>query len=123
MRDRDRLDFIRKLDAGQSERATPAPQTTRSEIRASAFTPTAFREEGERTHPAKHDVSLIEVENGDGRTFANVRDSDVALLAQFSWGMEDGEAFTNLCDVYGLRVTMDYVINHPAIVFGSHSCN
>jgi hypothetical protein len=68
-------------------------------------------------------VTLIEVYNGDKRTFAKVRDRDVALLAPFQWRMQDGDAITELHDVYELTVSMDYVIAHPSILYGSHSAN
>jgi hypothetical protein len=65
-------------------------------------------------------LKLIEVNNGNKRTFAEVRDRDVELLSHLAWRMEDGEAITDLQDIYQLRVSMDFVINNPNVIYGSH---
>ena len=57
------------------------------------------------------------------RAYARVRDKDVALVSQFQWHYQDGMAFAELHDVHELIVSIDYLISHPAIAYGSHSAN
>ena len=59
----------------------------------------------------------------NARAYARVRDKDVALVSQFQWHYEDGIAFAELYDLYELTVSIDFLINHPAIAYGSHSAN
>jgi hypothetical protein len=63
------------------------------------------------------------IKSGAGFVYALVRPQDIALISQFAWRWQDGEAITDLCDMYLLTVSMDRLIAHPELTSGSHSVN
>jgi hypothetical protein len=85
--------------------------------------------EGKQQTPAANvkkspDLKLVRIQIVNvPRGFATVRESDAPMLSMFRWHYENGLLMAELQDLYGLRVSMGYMLSHPNIVVGSHSCN
>jgi hypothetical protein len=74
--------------------------------------------------PANVKKNLVKIPLTNVRAgYAEVRPQDVELVSMFRWRYQDGLAITDLLDSHQITCTMGFMINHHAIVFGSHGMN